>query len=73
VAQPIAFFAKAGAFSQKHRTLKDRHLKDCHPDRSFPARTGWEAQRRDLLFLLAYSNPNNSRGDTIVSDVGGVR
>ena len=37
-------------------------LKNCHPDRSFPSRKGWEAQWRDLLFLSATAIRQFARG-----------
>ena len=58
VAQPIAFLAQAGAFSQNTAAL----IKNCHPDRSFPSRKGWEAQWRDLLFLSATAIRQFARG-----------
>jgi hypothetical protein len=43
---------RLGLFSQSTVPIRN-----CHPDRSFSSRPGWEAQWRDLLFLSSHSNP----------------
>ena len=68
VAQPIAFLAKAGAFSQSTHPLRIV----IPTGASHPERDGKRSGGTCYFFRLRQSR-QCARGDTIVSDVGGVR